>query len=423
MDPQTTITGGESQRQYMVNATAKPIPIVSPEGPAGEEFLDDVRAILASGQLTNGTRVNAFENAVAAYLGAAHCVAVSSCTAGLMLTLRALELRGEVILPSFTFHATAHSILWNGLRPVFADCDARTFCIDPDAAEKKISRKTAAIAAVHMFGCPAPIDRLEEICARHGIPLICDAAHAFGSKAGGRYVGGFGASEIFSFSPTKLVVAGEGGLIATNSGALAQRLKAARNYGDAGNSDPEILGLNARMSEIHAALALRGLRGVEARIARRNQIRLDYEKQLASIPGIQFQEIAPRDRSACKDMSILVDESAFGTSRDSLQAFLRENDVETRRYFWPAVHQQKLYRNIWDGQSLAVTERVSSRVLSLPIYSSLQDEDVARICRVIRRAFELAQHSRRSTRAARKNAAHSSAHLPVNAARIPEKSV
>jgi dTDP-4-amino-4,6-dideoxygalactose transaminase len=367
------------------------LPIVCPEGIPAAGFLQDLQAVLTSRQLTNGARVREFEEAAAAYLGVPYCVAVSSCTAGLLLTLRALGLRGEVIVPSFTFHATAHSVLWNGLKPVFVDCDEQTFCIDPDAAEQKLSPATAAILAVHMFGCPVDVGRLDTICANHAVPLICDAAHAFGSKVGARHVGTFGAAEIFSFSPTKLLVAGEGGMIATGDAALARRLRAARNYGDAGDADPELLGLNARMSEFHATLGLSGFSGFEARIERRNDIRLLYVRRLKSIPGIVFQQIPQGRRSTWKDMSVLVDEFAFGVSRDSVQRFLREQGIETRRYFWPAVHQQKLYRDLWDRQPLPVTERVSSRILNLPIHSSLSDEDVNRVCDAVLRAFELGQ--------------------------------
>ncbi len=154
------------------------LPIVDPEGVPGEEFLEEVRGILASKQLTNGAYVRKFEEAAAEDLGVAHCVAVSSCTAGLLLVLKALDLSGEVILPSFTFHATAHAVVWNGLTPVFADCDAKTFCVVPEAVRAQVSSRTAAILAVHLFGNPAAIDELEEIAAGLRIPLVFDAAHA-----------------------------------------------------------------------------------------------------------------------------------------------------------------------------------------------------------------------------------------------------
>jgi dTDP-4-amino-4,6-dideoxygalactose transaminase len=369
------------------------LPIVSPEGIPNDQFIRDVQKILSSRQLTNSAYVREFEEAAAAFLGVPHCVAVSSCTSGLLLVLRALGLRGEVILPSFTFHATAHSVVWNGLKPVFADCDFETFCVSPEAVRAQISPSTAAILAVHLFGNPAAIAELEELAASSGIHLICDAAHAFGSSINGKRVGGFGTAEIFSFSPTKLLVAGEGGLIATRDADLAQRLRAARNYGDSGNYDPELIGLNARMSEFHAALALRGLQGLDARIERRNEIRVHYERRLGSLPGISFQNIPPGTRSACKDFAVLVDEAAFDSSRDWIVDALQKENIDVRRYFWPPVHKQKLYSEIWDKRPLPNTDRVSDSVLNLPIYSTLSTETVDKVCDTITRAHEFARKS------------------------------
>lgn len=364
----------------------KLLPIVVPEGVPGEEFLEEVRGILASKQLTNGAYVRKFEEAAAGYLGVAHCVAVASCTAGLLLVLKALDLRGEVILPSFTFHATAHAVVWNGLTPVFADCDAKTFCVSPQAVRAQLSSRTGVILAVHLFGNPTAVKELEEIAGELQIPLLFDAAHAFGSLSHGDHVGGFGTAEVFSFSPTKLVVGGEGGLVATRDALLAERLRAARNYGDAGNSDPEILGVNARMSEINAAMARHGLTGLEARIARRNEIRLRYERKLGDVAGLRFQEVAEGGRSTCKDFSVIVDEKEFGHSRDWLLELLHVENIGARKYFWPPVHRQKLYSAMWDGRGLPVTDLVSDGVVSLPIYSSLTDESVDKVCEVIRRA-------------------------------------
>jgi dTDP-4-amino-4,6-dideoxygalactose transaminase len=367
------------------------LPIVSPEGLPDDEFLRDVRKILRSRQLTNATFVREFEEATAEYLSVPHCVAVSSCTAGLILTLRALNLQGEVILPSFTFHASAHSVLWNGLKPVFADCDPDTFCIDPHAIKAKLSPNTAAILAVHLFGNPASVVELQKIASDLNIPLICDAAHAFGSRISSKLVGTFGAAEVFSFSPTKLLVAGEGGMVATRDADLARALRAARNYGDSGNYDPELAGLNARMSEFHAALALRGLDGLEARIKGRNQIRLHYERRLDAIPGFRFQRIRPGSRSACKDFAVLVDEAAFGNSRDWLVDALERENIQVRRYFWPPVHRQKLYRDIWDKRPLPVTENISDSILNLPIYSTLSDETVDKVCDAVLRCHGFAK--------------------------------
>ena len=367
-------------------AFEKMLPIVDPEGLPGEEFLEDVRKIIASKQLTNGKYVREFEEEAAAYLGVKHCVAVSSCTSGLLLVLRCLNLQGEVILPSFTFHATAHAVVWNGLKPVFADCDADTFCVDTAAVREQITARTAAILGVHIFGNPAPVLKLKETSERLGIALVFDAAHAFGSKSDGKCVGGFGTAEVFSFSPTKLVVGGEGGLIATHDDRLAGQLRAGRNYGDAGNYDPELVGINARMGEINAALALRGMGSVDWRVTRRNEIRKRYERNLRDVAGIRFQRVAEGGLSSFKDFSVIVNERAFGRTRNWLMSELRRNNIDTRKYFSPPVHLQRLYCEVRDKRPLPVTEEISNGIVSLPIYSSLADESVDRICDVIRRA-------------------------------------
>jgi dTDP-4-amino-4,6-dideoxygalactose transaminase len=366
------------------------LPIVSPEGLPGEEFLRDVRKILSSRQLTNATFVRQFEEAAEQYLGVPHCVAVSSCTAGLVLTLQALGLRGEVILPSFTFHASAHSLLWNGLKPVFADCDPETFCLNPHAVKLQMSPNTSAVLAVHLFGNPASIVELQTIASDASIPLVFDAAHAFGSDTNNKRIGNFGVAEVFSFSPTKLLVAGEGGMIATRDAELARKLRFARNYGDSGNYDPELSGLNARMSEFHAALALRGLDRLDARIDRRNRIRLNYERRLRTIPGVSFQRISSGNWSSCKDFAVLIDEAGFGKSRDWLFSALERENIQVRRYFYPPVHRQMLYREIWDKRGLPVTESISERILNLPIYSTLSDENVEKVCDAILRCHEFA---------------------------------
>lgn len=180
-------------------------------------------------------------------------------------------------------------------------------------------------------------------------------------------------------------------MIATRDPELARKLRLARNYGDSGNYDPELAGLNARMSEFHAALALRGLRGLDPRIHRRNQIRLHYERRLRTIPGLSFQHIAAGSRSSCKDFAVLINAAVFGKSRDWLFDALEKENIQVRRYFYPPVHRQKLYHEIWDKRSLPVTESISENILNLPIYSTLSDENVEKICDAILRCYEFAR--------------------------------
>jgi dTDP-4-amino-4,6-dideoxygalactose transaminase len=365
---------------------AEPLPMVRPALPPAGKVLADFRTILETGELTNGRLVRRFEEEAAEMLGVPACVAVSSCTSGLLLVERCLGLAGSVIVPSFTFFATAHSLLWNRLEPVLADSDPATWNLDPQRVrqllERPGGRRISAILAVHIFGNPAAVSELEALADDFGVRLIFDAAHAFGAYRDGRPVGASGDAEVFSFSPTKTLVAGEGGLIATRHPELATALRAARNYGD---YDCAVLGLNARMTEFQAALALAGLAEVEAGIRRRHHLASIYEYYLAKEPGLTLQQSDPRDRTTRKDFSIVIDPDRFGVSRDFLYRAFEQENVPVRRYFDPPLHRQRLYRRYYRPglDPLTHAERLSRGVLSLPIYPLLSDRDVEVIARRI----------------------------------------
>jgi dTDP-4-amino-4,6-dideoxygalactose transaminase len=345
------------------------------------------QAAYSDGTITNANLVTHLEAAVAERLQVKYCVAVSSCTSALMMVLRALGLTGEVIVPSFTFFATGHAVLWNGLRPVFADCNLETWNVDPVDVERKITERTSAILAVHLYGNPCDVEALEWLASRLRLKLIFDAAHGFGSWYRGRPVGQFGDAEVFSLSPTKLLVAGEGGLVTTNDATLARAIRGMRNYGDLGAYDPEWLGMNARMSEFNAALALAGLPLVEGKVDRRNRIAEMYTGLLAPLPGVRFQKVLPGDLSTYKDYSVQVRPRTFGMTRDALAEALLAERIETKKYFYPPLHKQKLYSSFHnpEREKLAHTDYVTGGVLSLPIYESLPDATVEGVAYAIQR--------------------------------------
>jgi len=360
------------------------LPITRPTLPGGAEVASDVAEIIAGGQLTNGERVAAFEERAAAYLGVEHAVAVSSCSIGLLLVARCLGLEGEVILPSYTFCATAHALLWNGLVPVFVDCRADTWNIDPARAAAAITPRTSAIFAVHVFGNPCALDELTALARRHGLALVVDAAHAFGSRYAGRPVGGWGAAEVFSLSPTKVLVAGEGGLIGTRDPRLAERLRMARNYGHAGDYDCRLCGVNARMTEMNAALGLRCLAALEENLERRLHRVWEYVARLGGLPGVSVQRVRPGDRSTYKDFTIRVDERAFGLDRDDLAQALAAEGIATKKYYHPAVHDQQAYRAFRPPAGrLPVTCDLARRALSLPLYSHMPPAEVAAVVEAV----------------------------------------
>lgn len=365
----------------------QPLRFITPTIPPLEHVLNIYRAVYENGALTNSAIVARFESALAERIGVRHCIAVSSCTSGLMLVLRSLGLAGEVILPSFTFFATGHAVVWNSLTPVFADIDRKSWTVDPADVERLITSRTSAILAVHMYGNPCNVNFLTDIAAKHNLKLIFDSAHAFGSRYDGHPIGQFGDAEVFSLSPTKLLVAGEGGIVATNDATLAHRIRAGRNYGDLGAYDPQVLGLNARMVEFNAALGLTGLALVDRKLKRHNQIARAYTKLLSHVPGLSFQSVRDEDTHTYKDYSVLVDPATFGMNRDELAAALRAENIETKKYFYPPLHKQALYRAYYDPyrHKLESTEAVSGAVLSLPIYASLADETLEKISGAISR--------------------------------------
>jgi len=385
------IANQQPARENASPAFPEPFRFIKPTLPPLREVISIYRAAYNNGLITNADIVARFEHACNERVGVRHSVAVSSCTSGLALVIKALALRGEVIVPSMTFFATAHAVAWNGLQPVFADCDPHTWTLDPDDVERRITAKTSAIIGVHLYGNPCDVERLELVARSHGLKLLFDSAHAFGSRHRGREIGTFGDAEVFSLSPTKLLVAGEGGLVATNDETLARRLRAARNYGDNGTYDPEVLGLNARMSEFNASLALAGLSLIDSKIKKHNDIARLYTSELSSLPGLRFQTVHPHDVSTYKDYCFCVEPELFGMSRDVLEKALLAENIITRKYFYPAVHNQKLYRDGRDRNDLRNSDGVAEQVLSLPIYESLSYESVSTIVSAIRRCAALAR--------------------------------
>src|SRR5215510_11701302 len=282
-------------------------PMVRPLLPAfDDEFAEGVQGILQSGMLTTGQHLRHFEKAVAEHLGVRYAIAVSSCTTGLMLTYQGLGLTGEVVVPSFTFMATVSAMIWAGLRPIFADVDVETLTLDPAAAEAAITPNTRAIVAVHNFGNPADIEALQAIACRHHLKLVFDAAHGFGALYKGAPVGPQGDAQVYSLSPTKLLIAGEGGIVATNDDQLAERVRIGREYGNDGNYDSAFAGVNARMPELSALMGVRSLRNLEQAARHRNRTAEVFRTGLGDLPGIAFQKIAEGNRSSYREFSITI---------------------------------------------------------------------------------------------------------------------
>lgn len=386
------------------------VPFVRPALPAAEEIQPHLEAICRSGRLTKGPYLERLEAAAAAHLGVRHAVGVSSCTTGLMLVYRALaELKvtgcraaakvdcatatvlsggdgagGEVVMPSFTFLAAPAAVVWNGLRPVFVDVDPASTNARPEAVAAAITPRTVAISACHNFGNPCDVAGLRQVATKHGLPLVIDAAHGFGALQAGRPLGGGATAQVFSLSPTKLLVAGEGGIVATDCECLATLIRVGREYGNDGSYNAQFSGCNGRMPEMCAATAWLGLGRLEEVAAHRRMVAAAYTAALDGIAGIGFVAVGPGDVSSHKDFSITIDPDRFGATRDDLRRALAGRGIETRTYYDPPCHRQVAFRRFHDGRAdLPVTDSLSARSLSLPIGPHVDAAVIGEVCGMI----------------------------------------
>ncbi|MFM7075544.1 MAG: DegT/DnrJ/EryC1/StrS family aminotransferase [Planctomycetaceae bacterium] len=379
------------------------VPFVRPDLPDFESLRPHLEAIVASGQLTKGGYLRRFEEAVAAHLGVRHAVAVSSCTVGLLLVHRALAIHagrcrdggcevgalrpiaagGEVVMPGFTFLAAPAAATWNGLRPRFVEIDEDNTNLTVGLAEGGLGPRTAVLAACHNFGNPCDVAGLAGLARRHGVGLVIDAAHGFGARQGGLPVGRGAAAQVFSLSPTKLLVAGEGGVVATDCDCLARTVRVGREYGNDGSYDAVFPGVNGRMPEMCAATAWVGLEGLERVAAARRAIAAAYRSGLAGLPGLSFVVERPGDASSNKEFSVAVDPDRFGADRDALRAALDAAGIDTRAYYDPPCHRQTAYRAYHDGHApLPASERLAARSVALPIGRQVDAGVVERVCAV-----------------------------------------
>jgi len=358
------------------------LPLVRPTIGDTGRLAHRLESILQSGILTNGAVVRELEEAVAQRLGVPYVLAVSNCTSGLMLMLQALGAQGRVVLPSFTFAASAHAVVWAGGTPVWAEIDPERLTADPSDVRSVIDG-AVAMTATHVYGAPCQVDELQAVADEAGVPLVYDSAHALGSTRNGVPVGRFGTAEVFSLSPTKVTVAGEGGLVATSDPGLAEAIRIGRDYGNPGSYDCQFAGLNARMSELHAAVALHSLQGLDERIDYRNELVRLFKENVDGLDGISFQRVDPDDVSTYKDLTLIVEPDQFGLDIPQLTAALNAEGIDSRRYYSPAIHQQKAYAHLQRERDLPITERIADRVITLPLWSHMSADDVASIASAV----------------------------------------
>ena len=364
-------------------AFEQPLHVGRPNIGNRQKFSTRVNDILDRRWLTNdGPYVIEFEERIIELTGVKHCVATCNATVALEIVIRALGLQGEVILPSFTFIATAHALEWLGIKPVFCDVDPQTHTIDPRKIESLITRQTSAILAVNLWGRHCDIAALDEIAKEHTLKLFFDSAHAFGCSYRGRIIGGFGDAEVFSFHATKFVNSLEGGAITTNDDALAQKLKLMRNFGFTSYDRVDSLGINGKMNEVSAAMGLTNLESLNDFILVNRQNYRQYAEELAGLNGMT---LLPYDENeSCNYQYVVVEMDPAQTivTRDELIQILYRENVLARRYFYPGCHRTPPYNAT--APSLPETERICDRVLSLPTGTAVSQADITTICEIIR---------------------------------------
>jgi dTDP-4-amino-4,6-dideoxygalactose transaminase len=362
--------------------------VTQPFLPPLEEFEAYLKDIWDTKWVTNNGKYHQrLESALCDYLGVKYISLFSNGTLALITALQALKITGEVITTPFSFVATAHSIWWNNIKPVFADVDPEYFNLDPDRVEAAITPQTTAIMPVHVYGNPCQVDKLKKIADTYGLKLIYDACHTFGVKTGGQSVLNFGDLSVMSFHATKVYNTFEGGAIVCHDEATKKRIDFLKNFGFADETIVVTPGINAKMNEFQAALGLLQLKYVDGAIQKRKDITTHYWEKLKGIPGLSFMNDMPGVRHCYPYFPVLIDEKEYGLSRDAIYEEMKRHNIFGRRYFYPLISQFPAYKGLPSARAgnLPVAEKVAGQVICLPLYSELDLASVEVITKLLRR--------------------------------------
>jgi len=351
-----------------------------------EKFFARMEEMFERGWLTNnGPFVHEFERRIEELTGATHCIAMCNGTVALEIAVRSLGLKGEVIVPSFTFAATAHCLQWQEIIPAFCDIDPSTHTIDPAKIESLITPRTTGIIGVHLWGRPCNIAALQEIADNHGLRLMFDASHALGVSDNGLMVGNFGSLEVFSFHATKFVNCFEGGAIVTNDDSLAKKIRLMKNFGFEGLDNVVYLGINGKMSEPSAAMGVTSLDALDGIVDANKRNYLAYRRCLEKTPGVIVLTYDESERNNYQYVVLEIEEREFGLSRNTLVDLLHAENVRARRYFYPGCHRMEPYRSFSPNAGLLLpeTEKLTEKVICLPTGQSVGVSDIENICEFI----------------------------------------
>jgi dTDP-4-amino-4,6-dideoxygalactose transaminase len=359
------------------------LPISRPSLPSLQDYVDKLEQIWSTRLLSNfGTFAHQLESLAQSYVGNPNVRATVNCDIGLLISIAALEIPAgsECLVPSFTFNSTLNAVVWNRLTPRFVDIDADTFNVDIDDVRRRLGPRTRLLVATHVFGSPVDIEPLLSLTASRRIPVVFDSAHAYGASYHDKKIGNarLGDFQVFSLSGTKQVTSAEGGLIAARSDEHVAKIELLRAYGFNYDYISRVIGINGKISELHAALGTLTLPAIYEVVRRRNQIASLYRARMSSIADIRFQEILPECLSSYKDFAILCP-----SRRDELAEHLERHGVQTKKYFRP-LHEMPAYQQFRsDDDDLRDTMAISSRVLCLPIFNELRDGDIEMVTSLI----------------------------------------
>jgi dTDP-4-amino-4,6-dideoxygalactose transaminase len=367
------------------NDDDQPIYVTQPHLPPLAEFMPYLQKIWDNKILTNGGPFHqALEQALCDYLGVEHLALFTNGTIALLTALQALRVGGEVITTPYSFVATAHSLLWNGIEPVFVDVDPDTLNLDPRKIEAAITRRTTAIMPVHCYGHPCNVEAIQRIADNYNLKVIYDAAHAFGVRDAGGSILRHGDLSILSFHATKVFNTFEGGAIICPDAKTKKRVDQLKNFGFVDEVTVVASGINGKMSEINAAFGMLQLEHIDAALARRREIDTLYRSLLKDVPGIACLDDAGETAANYSYFPLLVQEN-FPDTRDGLYQRLRDNNVFARRYFYPLITDFSMYRDFPSAhpENLPVATAAAKKVLCLPIYPNLTDQQVRMIVGIV----------------------------------------
>ncbi len=353
--------------------------------PPFDEYTNEIKKIWKTNWLTNqGPLHNEFNILIQEYLHVNNSTLFVNGHSALDVAIKALKLEGEVITTPFTFASTTHSIVMNGLKPVFCDINLENYTIDVNKIEELITNKTSAIIPVHVFGNPCNIKGIDEIAKKYNLKVIYDAAHVFGVEVDGVGIGSFGEVSMFSLHATKVFNSIEGGILTYNNDKYQKEFDLFKNFGITGPETVEAVGLNAKMNEFQAAMGIVNLRYIEKEIEDRKKIAEKYRECLSNIYGILYLNNKEKVKYNYAYFPILIDEKKYGINRDMLHEKLKEYNVYTRKYFYPLSNEFDCYKNEYSSESTPNAKYVAERILVLPMYGQLTLESVEKICNLIR---------------------------------------